>query len=367
MAARDRWSEEDERRYGLWREGGPDRPAEGYPEDYRREEGSPRTGEHRRSLYGAWEQEPGSHRGRGPKGYRRSDERILEDVCDRLADDRHIDASEIEVAVAGGEVTLSGMVDDRGTRRRAEDLVEQVSGVTHVQNNLRPRQQGTTATLGGYGTPVAAAYGLDATPSADAPRHGSTAGPATIGPTEGAVAGSGQAAAASGGGTTAPSARPGMRTIMALFDSRAEADRAAAELHAIGVPQEAVSVIRDETGATAVATDTSKPPREERGFLASLAALFLPAEDQRSYEEGIRRGGVLVAARVEERQAEETVAALETAGAVDLDERVGQWQATGWRQYEPLPPGESPGQAGRGGRRVRSYAAVHAEDAGARH
>ena len=80
------------------------------------------------------------HRGRGPKGYRRSDERIHDEVCGRLTDDPYVDASEVEVSVSGGEVTLSGTVDGRNARRRAEDVAEQVSGVSHVQNNLRPRQ-----------------------------------------------------------------------------------------------------------------------------------------------------------------------------------------------------------------------------------
>ena len=50
------------------------------------------------------------HRGRGPKNYKRSDERIREDVCDRLSDDGMVDASEIEVKVSGAEVTLDGTV-----------------------------------------------------------------------------------------------------------------------------------------------------------------------------------------------------------------------------------------------------------------
>lgn len=83
------------------------------------------------------ERERGQHRGRGPKGYKRTDARILEEVNDRLADDPFVDASEIEVRVAEGEVTLTGTVDDRNAKRRAEDLAEHVSGVAHVQNNLR--------------------------------------------------------------------------------------------------------------------------------------------------------------------------------------------------------------------------------------
>jgi hypothetical protein len=80
-----------------------------------------------------------SHSGRGPKGYTRSDDRIREDVSERLTDDWLVDASDIEVAVSGGEVTLAGTVDGRQAKRRAEDCADRVSGVRHVQNNLRVR------------------------------------------------------------------------------------------------------------------------------------------------------------------------------------------------------------------------------------
>lgn len=79
-------------------------------------------------------------RGRGPKGYRRSDERIREDVNDRLGDDYYIDASDIEVMVSNTEVTLTGTVQNRTDKRRAEDLAESVSGVSNVENRLRIKQ-----------------------------------------------------------------------------------------------------------------------------------------------------------------------------------------------------------------------------------
>jgi osmotically-inducible protein OsmY len=79
----------------------------------------------------------GRYSGRGPKGYQRSDARINEDVCDRLCDAGDIDASQIEVRVENGEVTLNGSVSDRAEKRRAEDLIEHVSGVRDVCNNLR--------------------------------------------------------------------------------------------------------------------------------------------------------------------------------------------------------------------------------------
>ncbi|WP_281399719.1 BON domain-containing protein [Azospirillum oryzae] len=95
------------------------------------------------------ERRAAQHRGRGPRGYSRSDDRVREDVSDRLTDDAYVDASDIEVTVSGGEVTLTGMVPDRHTKRRAEDVAESVSGVTHVQNNLRVRSQ--TGSQGGTG------------------------------------------------------------------------------------------------------------------------------------------------------------------------------------------------------------------------
>ncbi|HYF30927.1 MAG TPA: BON domain-containing protein [Chitinophagaceae bacterium] len=85
----------------------------------------------------------GEHKGKGPKDYRRSDDRIREDVCDRLSDDPFIDASGIDVKVDSSEVVLTGTVQRREDKRRAEDLVESISGVTNVQNNLRVSSDAT--------------------------------------------------------------------------------------------------------------------------------------------------------------------------------------------------------------------------------
>ncbi|MGZ3345736.1 MAG: BON domain-containing protein [Caulobacteraceae bacterium] len=88
------------------------------------------------------------HRGRGPKGYKRTDGRIEVDVNDRLTDDPYLDASDVGVTVKDSEVTLSGTVLRREDKRRAEDLAEQVSGVTHVQNNLRVKPRSEIPTTG---------------------------------------------------------------------------------------------------------------------------------------------------------------------------------------------------------------------------
>ena len=90
-----------------------------------------------RSAYERMGQGGGQHRGKGPKGYQRSDDRIREDVSEALSQDGDIDASEIEVTIQGGVVTLSGTVDSREAKRAAEDLAEDCPGVKDVQNNIR--------------------------------------------------------------------------------------------------------------------------------------------------------------------------------------------------------------------------------------
>lgn len=95
----------------------------------------------------SWKAEQ-NHRGKGPKGYVRSDERIRDDVHHRLTEDDAVDASEIEVQVANAEVTLNGTVPDRESRRRAEDVVDGISGINHVQNNLRVKKEGSSGPSG---------------------------------------------------------------------------------------------------------------------------------------------------------------------------------------------------------------------------
>lgn len=75
-----------------------------------------------------------SFRGVGPKGYRRSDNRIREDICDFLTDHPQIDASDIEVEVNEGDVVLKGLAESRKMKRLAEELSEMVPGVRDVNN-----------------------------------------------------------------------------------------------------------------------------------------------------------------------------------------------------------------------------------------
>jgi hypothetical protein len=88
-----------------------------------------------------WQQQ---QRGRAPKGYTRSDERIREDVSDRLVEG-NVDAGEMEVEVKGGEVELKGIAPSREIKHRAETIAASVSGVKDVSNHLRIRREGESS------------------------------------------------------------------------------------------------------------------------------------------------------------------------------------------------------------------------------
>jgi len=117
-----------------------------------------------RERGGYWRQYDNRQRfaGRGPKDYQRPDDRVREEICDRMTDDPMLDASEISVQVRQGDVMLSGSVTSRDQKRRAEDLVELVSGVKDVTNQLRVMRNGMGHDESADATRV---YGRDTTSS----------------------------------------------------------------------------------------------------------------------------------------------------------------------------------------------------------
>ncbi|MCC6180160.1 MAG: BON domain-containing protein [Chloroflexi bacterium] len=144
-----------------------------------------RSGDYGRLGFGREEYRRGQFAGRGPRGYTRSDDRIREDVYDRLTDHPDVDASDIDVQVDNGIVTLSGSIDDRWQRREAEDVVDSVSGVRDIHNNLRINRQGAnsvtnrgtfarTATSATASPPGAAAGATSATASPPGATAGAT-------------------------------------------------------------------------------------------------------------------------------------------------------------------------------------------------
>ncbi len=120
------------------------------------------------------------------------------------------------------------------------------------------------------------------------------------------------------------------RTITAMFDTRAEAEQAVQALVSeVGLDRSTVRV--DAAGAGA--TTTAAASGEDKGFFASLKDLFVPDEDRHAYAEGMRRGGVLVSAQVDDARIDRAMDVLEQHGAVDLDEREAEWRRSGWTGY----------------------------------
>jgi osmotically-inducible protein OsmY len=76
-------------------------------------------------------------RRRGPKGYRRSDERVRDELCERLIQADYVDPDRISVDVQDGRVILEGTVPQRSMRYALEDLAMDVLGVEDVDNRLR--------------------------------------------------------------------------------------------------------------------------------------------------------------------------------------------------------------------------------------
>lgn len=94
-------------------------------------------GQHGSTQSGFGQELRGIYRGKGPQGWQRSDERIREIICELLTDDEYIDATNVEVKVTNGDVFLVGTVPDRMMKRMAEDIVERLSGVKDVTNQLK--------------------------------------------------------------------------------------------------------------------------------------------------------------------------------------------------------------------------------------
>lgn len=77
-----------------------------------------------------------TYEGKGPRGYIRSDKKISEEVCEKLTFSHLVDASDFDVSVSEGIVTLEGTVNNRLERRLSEDLIEDLPGVKNVHNHL---------------------------------------------------------------------------------------------------------------------------------------------------------------------------------------------------------------------------------------
>jgi hypothetical protein len=112
------------------------------------------------------------------------------------------------------------------------------------------------------------------------------------------------------------------RTITAMFDSADAANLARQRLLELGLASDDVQVIRQEASDDAAA--------DHKGMWESIKDFFTDGDDRATYQEGMRRGGQLLTARVHDEDADDVHAVLENSDAVDLDQRAQEWRAAGW-------------------------------------
>lgn len=78
------------------------------------------------------------------------------------------------------------------------------------------------------------------------------------------------------------------------------------------------------------------------GLLGGLIGLGIPEEHAHAYAEGVRRGGILVAARVDETMVSRAHEIMDGAGAVNIEDRVATYRETGWDKYDEKAPAFTP-------------------------
>lgn len=73
------------------------------------------------------------------------------------------------------------------------------------------------------------------------------------------------------------------------------------------------------------------------GLVGAMTDEGVPERDANVYAEGVRRGGTLVSARVDDSMAEAAEAIL-NEDAVDISERESAYRAAGWSRFDPDSP-----------------------------
>lgn len=135
------------------------------------------------------------------------------------------------------------------------------------------------------------------------------------------------------------------RTVTALFDTRDDAEAGKRRLLDANIDADNVRVHdQSSVGDTSRGYSTDREP----GMWGSIKNAFLPDEDRHTYEEGVRRGGFLLTADVDEDEVDDAVRVLEDANTVDIDERAGQWRSQGW-DYPGTAGGAATGAMGAAG------------------
>jgi uncharacterized protein (TIGR02271 family) len=118
-----------------------------------------------------------------------------------------------------------------------------------------------------------------------------------------------------------------------MFDSKSQAEAARERLTQSRIDADDVRII-DQSDSTRSASGSGGDTGEGEGLWSAIKSAFLPLDDSHAYEEGMRRGGFLLCARVDEDCADEAIRILDESDSVDFDERQSNWRSDGWTPYQ---------------------------------
>ncbi len=124
------------------------------------------------------------------------------------------------------------------------------------------------------------------------------------------------------------------QTIAAFYDDREYANNAALTLRQAGIPDSDITM-SPETASSDYAANGRTPT----GFWATLERMFGGTDDHGTYAEGVRRGGTLLVAHVDDARVEDAIIVLEQHGSVDLSERETAWRKDGWTSGSTVKAG----------------------------
>lgn len=109
--------------------------------------------------------------------------------------------------------------------------------------------------------------------------------------------------------------------IAALFEDYATAQRALQAMMTSGVARDRIAVVGENAGHEVSSVSGFRELSARDDLLAELHDLPLPDEDLELFEQGLRRGHVLISARVERENMEEAIGVIEMFDPVDMDRR----------------------------------------------
>jgi uncharacterized protein (TIGR02271 family) len=121
------------------------------------------------------------------------------------------------------------------------------------------------------------------------------------------------------------------RTITAIYDTEADARLAREQLVSSGLEDDDVRIVSQNLSSSAASSDAGA---QDKGVWESIKDFFVGDDDRPTYSEGLRRGGYLLTARVDDERSDEAISLLEQTNAIDLDERAQQWRTEGWSESE---------------------------------